>query len=115
MLRIRKRNIAVFSEAMRKGRVPRIVEYIKARFSHVFNPEDDEKVRTIVERADASAATYDVTDEDDVALFADLCVMYGDDFHTEPWAHKVLRSETLTSHDKMLELRDRVVRSGALM
>jgi hypothetical protein len=115
MLTIRKKNIAGLSEAMHKRRIPRIAEYIKARFPHVFKADDDEKVRAIVERADASAAMYGVTDEDDVALFADLCVMYGHDFHTEPWANKVLRSDALTAMDKMLELRDRVFRSGALM
>jgi len=115
MLTMRKRNIAAFSESMRKGRVPRLTAYIRARFPHVFKADDEEKVRGIVERADAAAQEYGITDEDDVALFADLCVMYGDDFHTETWAQTVLRSGELTSMAKMFELRDRVFKSGALM
>jgi len=112
---LRRKNLAAFNEIVQKGRIPRLVAYLFDRFPHVFKAGDEDKVRAIALRADASAALYSVTDEDDIALFADLCVMYGDDFHEERWAHDVLRSDKLTSRDKMLELRDRVSRSGALM
>ncbi len=116
MLTIRKRNLTVLSESIRRGRTNRLVKYIMDRFPHEFNVDnDEEQVRGIVERGNASAAGYGITDEDDVALFVDLTVMYGEDFHKEPWAENVLLSENLTSREKVWELRNRVGASGAMM
>jgi hypothetical protein len=117
MLTIRKRNLVMLSESIRKGRTNRLVKYVLERFPHVFQvfEKDEEVARGIVERGNAAAAEYGITEEDDVALFVDLMVMYGDDFHREPWASEVLTSDTLTSRQKVWELRNRVGESGALM
>lgn len=116
MLTIRKRNLEVLSESIRRGRTNRLTQYIMDRFPHVFHVNnDEEQVRGIVERGNASAAEYGITNEDDVALFVDLTVMYGEDFHKEPWAADVLASDKLTPREKMWELRHRVGESGAMM
>jgi CHAD domain-containing protein len=114
MLVIRKKNLHVLSEALHKGMSARLVKYMMARFPHVFG-EDAEAARGLLERVCAVAEEYGIKNDRDVAMFADLSVMYGEDFHRQPWAVDVLTSDTLTPRDKMLELQDRVYESGALM
>lgn len=114
MLTIRKKNQIALSEEIGTRREGRLTRYILARFPHVL-AGDEQAARAIVEKGDASAKEYGITNEDDVALFIDMGVMYGDDFHREPWAFDVLTSDKLTSREKVLELRDRIFRSGALM
>jgi hypothetical protein len=114
MLIIRKRNLLVLSDALHQGMSARLVKYVMARFPHVFK-EDQEAARGLIERVIAAAEGYGINKDQDVAIFADLSVMYGEDFHRQPWAVDVLTSETLAPREKMLELRDRVYESGALM
>lgn len=114
MLTIRKRNLVVLAEARRRGMPDRLVTYLMARFPDLFKGEDA-NARAVVDRACATAAEYGINDDEEVGLFADLMVMYGDDFHREPWAANVLKDEKLSQTEKMYELRDRVYKSGALM
>jgi hypothetical protein len=114
MLTIRRQNQIVLVEALQKNMGPRLVKYILCRFPKVFG-KDAEAARAFVDRVTPVAKEYGITKEEDVAVFLDLSVMYGEDFHRDEWASDVLTDEALSPTDKMDELRDRVFESGALM
>lgn len=114
MLTVRKKNLAVLEESIQRGMRPRLVKYILRRFHHVFEG-DKEAARGLVERACAAAEAYGMTKDEEAAIFADLSVMYGEDFHRDPWAAEVLTEETLTPTQKIKELRARVRESGAIV
>jgi hypothetical protein len=114
MMTIRKRNLAVIEAAFEKGMNVRLVKYTMTRFPHIFG-DDKEKAQENVDRAYKIAAEYGIHKGVDVALFTDLLVMYGDNFHQDPWAREVLMSETLSPREKVFELRLRVRDSGALI
>lgn len=114
MLTIRKKNQEVLAEALQKGMAPRIVKYLLLRFPEVFG-KDAEAAGALVARVIEAAKPYGIKHEVDVAVFADLSVMYGEEFHRDEWASEVLTDEALAPRDKMDELRDRVFESGALM
>lgn len=103
-----------FDEAMQKGMGERLVKYIMRRFPHVFE-EDKAAARAFIDKAKATAAGYGIQRDIDVAFFADLSVMYGDDFHEHDWARDVLRSEALAPREKIKELSERIRESGALL
>ncbi len=108
------RNLAVLSEERQRRLPDRLVTYLMARFPHVFNGSS-EPVVGIVEKAVGAAAAYGIREEAEMRVFADLSVMYGEDFHREPWAEEVLTAAELTPADKMYVLEERVYKSGALM
>lgn len=114
MLTIRKVNLEVLSESLEKTMSARLVKYMLVRFPHVFGG-DAQAARDVVDKATAAAKEYGIKNVEDVAIFADLSVMYGDDFHRDPWASEILTRDTLTPRQKILELRGRVRESGALM
>ena len=66
-------------------------------------------------RSSPVAAEYGIKKEEDVAVFLDLSVMYGEDFHRDEWASDVLADEAIAPSKKVDELRERVFQSGALM
>jgi hypothetical protein len=117
MLTIRRKNQDALSEALQKGMAPRLVKYVLHRFPDVYakNGKDAEAARALVDRVIEAARPYGITQEIDVAVFADLSVMYGEEFHRDEWAHEVLTDAELPPKEKMDELRDRVFESGALM
>ncbi|NUQ73115.1 MAG: hypothetical protein HUU21_06135 [Polyangiaceae bacterium] len=114
MLTIRRKNQAVLVEALQKGMAPRLVKYILCRFPDVFG-KDARRAEALIDRVIEAAKGYGITQEADVAVFADLSVMYGEEFHRDDWALEVLADEELSPRAKMDELRDRVFESGALM
>ena len=114
MLTIRKKNQIVLSEALQKNMGPRLVKYVLCRFPNVYG-KDAEAARALVDRVTPVAAEYGIKKEEDVAVFLDLSVMYGEDFHRDEWASDVLADEALAPSKKMDELRERVFQSGALM
>lgn len=114
MLTVRKRNLAMLEESIQRGMRPRLVKYILRRFHHVF--EGDKKAaQGLVERACTTAEAYGLTKDEEAAVFADLSVMYGEEFHRDEWAAEVLTSEALTPAQKIQELRVRVRESGAIV
>jgi hypothetical protein len=114
MLTVRKKNLAMLEEAIQGDMKPRLVKYILRRFYHVF--EGDKKAAAgLVERACAAAEAYGITKDEEAAIFADLSVMYGEEFHRDEWAAEVLTSEALTPAQKIKELRARVRESGAIV
>lgn len=114
MLTIRKRNLLVISESLQRSLADRMTKYVLARFPHVYG-DDEAAVRDVVESACAAAQEYGITEDEDVATFADLWVMYGEGFHRDPWAAEVLHDEELTPRKKMAELERRVLESGAFL
>lgn len=114
MLTVRKRNLAVLSEARQRHLPDRLTVYLLARFPHVFG-EDEAAALKVVQASLASSGEYGFKEEEELRVYCDLAVMYGDDFHREPWAAQVLTRRDITPEKKVLDLRELVYESGALM
>jgi hypothetical protein len=114
MLTIRKKNQIALTEALQRNMGPRLAKYMLCRFPKIFG-KDMEAAQAHVDKMTPVAKEYGITKEEDVAVFLDLSVMYGEDFHKDEWASDVLTDEALSPGAKMDELRERVFESGALM
>lgn len=114
MMTIRKKNMAMLAQSLERSSPERLVKYVMARFPPIYG-EDEDAAFALVDRVTTTAAEYGITKDEDLALFADLSVMFGEDFHRDPWAVEVLTSETMKPREKMIELRSRVHESGAFM
>lgn len=110
-MKIRQRNLLMIEEAIQRNLPNRLVKYVM-EMNPVIYGNDQEGAKHLVEKACASAAQYGLTDEYDLRLYADLMVLYGDDFHRQAWVADVLSSEELTPRQKVVEIEDRLFRSG---
>jgi hypothetical protein len=109
---IRKNQMKVMSEHMRDKANHHLVIYARQRFPMQFEQTDDDTLYKFVEKVRSTANKYKIQKENDVATFLDFTVMYGEDFHKDPWASDFLKCDTLHGPDKMAMLRDRVQKSG---
>jgi hypothetical protein len=112
VLSIKADQMQSLSEAHQR-RVDRdLGDYLKLRFPTVFEGRSDEEVQDLSRRVRSVAKAYGIEKENDVATFGDLSVMYGEDFHLQPWASDVLACDALHGPDKMTLLRLRVEETG---
>lgn len=91
----------------------KLVVYSKQRFPNMpvvtmFTIDDVRKVRD-------AAKQYKIFKENDVATFLDFSIMFGNDFHTDSWAHPTLICKALHGPDKMALLRHMVRQSGIIL
>jgi len=113
MLKIRQRNLLLIEEAIQKDLPNRLAKYVM-EVNPVIYGNDQEGAKLLVEKACASAAQYGLKGERELRLYTDLMVLYGEDFHRQAWVADVLSSEELTSRQKIVEIDDRLFRSGLI-
>lgn len=112
-MKIRQRNLLMLEEAIQRDLPNRLVKYVMDMNPGIYG-NDLEGAKLLVDKACASAAQYGLTGEADLRLYADLMVLYGEDFHRQPWVADVLSSEELTPRQKVIEIEDRLFRSGII-
>jgi hypothetical protein len=114
MLRIRKEQMEVLSDVMRASFIQQEV----ARLQKDFAPETQElgiseaELPGFVGEAIDKAASYEVSDEQDVELFIDCRLMLSRDFDTDsrfPWAGSTLQRSDLTGTEKMSLIHDHLL------
>ena len=112
MFRIRHEQMEALVTARKVAADCRIISYARQRFPSNFLHIDDAELRGLVDRVRVSARSYGITGEHNVAIFLDLTVMYGEDFHQALWASRVLQDENLDSDSKVNSLRRLVFMTG---
>lgn len=112
MLAIRSEQIQAFVPVLRQRANEQLAAYARRRFPDLFAESDDEKLMTLAEEVRAAAEAYGFEQDDHVATFLDLWVMYGSGFPQSPWAAPILLNAYLWPDEKIGRLRQRVEQSG---
>lgn len=74
-------------------------ERLLSRFPHLSALSVEDQHAYIV-RNRAVAAGFEITQEEDVAIFLDCAVMYGERFADKPWANAILGDPTLSGLER---------------
>jgi len=109
MLTIRREQMAVLSDYMRKRFEDRIVRHListyPGQFQKLSEPHSgDGQVRAFVQEGVKKAVGYQIIAEHDVGRFIDLLVQLGPEFETRPdaaWARSILRDPKLTGRARV--------------
>lgn len=62
-----------------------------------------------------SAMVLGIQGEEDIAIFLDCAVMYGEDFVSEPWANEILCAEGLSGAERVWVLQQALAEVGISM
>lgn len=114
MLRIRKEQMEILSEAMRTSFVRRVVARLQRDFAAALdrgNLHEANLMRTL-EHTITRAAGYGVCNEQDVECFIDCTMLLGLEFDRDsrfPWAASLLQRSDLTGTEKMALIHDHLL------
>lgn len=86
-------------------------ERLLSRFPHLSALSVEDQHAYIV-RNRAVAAGFEITQEEDVAIFLDCAVMYGEGFVHEPWASEILSAGQLLGSERAELLKFLLVEIG---
>jgi len=106
MLVIRREQLAVFQIAQRQQFEDSMTAHLAIRFAGRAVAPDKDGLRTLVRDGIRLAGEYGVVAPYDVQRFLELRVEYGPDFHTTPWAARILKDSTLSGCGKIEHLDD---------
>jgi len=109
---IRSDQLGTFDEDARTRANRHLAAYARERFPERFFNTTDEVLLRIVEEIRHRAAAEGFEQEDHIASFLDLTVMYGGDFPRSAWAEPILTNKGLDAEHKMQSLAMRVEESG---
>jgi hypothetical protein len=115
MLQIRNQQFDKFSDTLRDRANLGLAEYARKRFPRKFATTAEEDLVALASRVRMTAKTYGIEREDNVATFLDFTVMYGEEFHRDPWAAGVLKNRAMHGPDKMALLRYQVELTGVTL
>ena len=90
MLRIRRDQMHIFSEASQKSFEDRMVAHIKEFFPEHFAAIKEEGARELIRYGIQRSATYGITAERDVCKYVDVQIVAGPDYDKQPWANALL-------------------------
>jgi len=103
-------------KALSAGHLERdLVRYLRQRFPTTLAQKSDADLQEIGQASREIGARHGITDDRDIGTIADLTVMYGQGFESEPWAAEVLGDSMLAGPDKTEILRQRVKAAGTRM
>jgi hypothetical protein len=106
MLVIRSAQTAIFQVAQQKNFEDAMAAHLRVRFAGRDLVADEERLRTHVREGIKLAEQYGVVAPYDLRRFLEFSTEYGPDFHTTPWAAKILKDSTLSGCGKMEHLDD---------
>lgn len=85
-------------------------KHLRQRFEALTKGRSDEEIGRFVQTAIDRANAFGELDLPDLALFTDLCVLYGPEFSKQPWAEDIFSLEDLSLHDRLDAVAGRVRR-----
>jgi hypothetical protein len=112
MLTIRQEQLDALAASLSRRANVALAGYARRRFPVELGAAPEDELVALADRVRATAMSYGLELENDIATFLDLTVMYGDDFHRSRWAAKVLADEAVHGPDKMESLRRKVRLTG---
>jgi hypothetical protein len=115
MLKIRAEQFQALAADVRERADRELAKYVRGRFPRLLGPKADADVIALVVRVRGTAQSYGIVREDNVATFLDLSVMYGEEFHRDPWAADVLNLENWHGPDRMWLLRHKVKMTNVVL
>ena len=98
--------------AAKKDALPRLVDYVNRRFPSVFADAAQDRLETWMEAQVSMANAHGFENDEHVALYLDLVVMYGHNFAREPWAAPILDDIAATPQIKADLLRQQALATG---
>jgi len=112
MLKIRKEQSEIFSQAAIKSFEDRMIQYLRQFFSQRYDEFGEEHVRGLIREGIANAATYQIIRECDVARYVTIMFSLRTDFdtsHETAWAAPILRDTSRTAEDRLEQLYSRTI------
>ena len=113
MIRLRPEQLDAFRKECREALADRLAKRCAARFPEKTLGRDAAEVRAEAGRLAAEARVWGLVSEEDVTLFYDLSIDLGPGFEKGAggrWAREILESRTLSPHERIVALRERVLR-----
>lgn len=110
MLIIRKEQMAVLSQYMRRQFEHRLMMHLRTAFPERLQDIPEAELLAMIQGGIDKAAAYGVELEDDVERYVEYMVPYGSDFDTNPqtaWAGEILRTEHLDGSAKIASLDEK--------
>jgi hypothetical protein len=107
---IRKEQMAVMGEHMRRQFENRVLVHLEAKFPGDCKALGEEAVRASIRKGMARAEHYGLATELNVMRYIDLMYTLNPDFDTDtaiPWAERILNDPELDSRSKVDELEVR--------
>ncbi|MBZ5618962.1 MAG: hypothetical protein LAQ69_09595 [Acidobacteriia bacterium] len=103
---IRSAQMAIFQVVQRKRFEDSMAAHLRVRFAGRDVVADEDRLRTHVREGIKLAGEFGVVAPFDLRRFLEFSTEYGPDFHTTPWAAKILKDSTLSGCGKMEHLDD---------
>ena len=102
MLRIREEQMKILDANMMERFIEKMTAHLRSVFPEKTDEKDNQELRDWIEKGIEKAATFEITEEREVALFIDLMTGMGAGFEKQkPWIEKILLKETLNQQEKM--------------
>ena len=89
-----------------------MVRYLRQRYPTTLAQKSDADLYQIGQASREIGGRHGITDDQDIGTVADLVVMYGPSFESQPWAAEVLSDSMLAGPRKTEILRQRVKAAG---
>jgi hypothetical protein len=104
MLTIRSEQLRIFRESLLQQFEDKMMAHLQHRFAGWPAVGNEVKLRAMIRAGREIAAKFGITHEPDVRIFLEFMTEYGPDFHTLPWAAKILGDPTLSGAGKIEQL-----------
>ena len=102
MLTIRREQMRVLGEAMRRRFELQSIARLRAAFPGQTREASDARLLELIRTAIGKAAGYGIATEVDVTRYLEFAILYGRDFDSKlDWAAKILRTEGISGERKM--------------
>lgn len=106
MLRIRKEQMAVLGEAMRRNFEDRALAYLARRYPQALKQRGESGMRALLKAAQVRGKRYGLASEIGVIALAELAIVYGDEvYRREAWAWYLLHQTDLDEPTRVERLR----------
>lgn len=103
-MKLRAEQMQALDSLAEEDFVTRACGHAREHFPEQTDPLDDAALRSRVRAAIAAGRSYKIESESYLIGFLELCLELGDDFHTKPWAQRVLKNPGNEEEDKIEDL-----------
>jgi hypothetical protein len=97
--------MAAFEAALEDSAILQFVYHIRTRYPDYFNGFTEAGICEFVSKALSTAKEFGVNRTLDLVVFLEFSVLYGPDFHKQPWAARILNRPGMDAFDRMSALR----------
>jgi hypothetical protein len=104
VLVIRADQMRIFGQVQFRQFEDSMAAHLKERFPGSALTEDAARLRSLIREGLRVAKTFGIVCRADARRFLEFSAEYGTDFHTKPWAAKILRDPTLSGCGKIEQI-----------